>query len=252
MMEGILKEEYLKMAKRACFIAGEQLVGNYEKTRKAESEIGRDIKVKGDKYSESVIIDYLQKHSPFPMLSEEKGRIGDVSSDGYMWIVDPLDGSLNFSRGIPFNCISIALWQNNRPVLGVINDFNRQEMFSGIADEGAWLNDKRIKPSVVDICDQAVLCTGFPVGTDFSTQGIKEFVEDIKRYKKIRLLGSAALSLAYVAAGRSDVYYERDIMLWDVAAGIAIVSGAGGKTDFKRTKREKSFHVYASNGLISR
>jgi myo-inositol-1(or 4)-monophosphatase len=250
-MKEDLKENYLKLAIKACSLAGKKLLDAREQSIKAESETRRDIKLKGDRYSEDVILRQLFENSSYPVLSEEKGSIGDESADGLRWIVDPLDGSMNYSRAIPLNCVAIALWQNDQPILGVVNDFNRNEIFSGIVDQGAWLNGRRIRPSDIVTDDRAILCTGFPVNTDFSDDGIHKFVSDIKRYKKVRLLGSAALSLAYVACGRSDVYYEKDIMLWDVAAGIAIVAGAGGKADYKEGAKKYSLHVYASNGLLS-
>ena len=96
----------------------------------------------------------------------------------------------------------------------------------------------------------AVICTGFPVSTDFSTEGVSSFIGRAQGYKKVRLLGSAALSLAYVAAGRADVYCESDIMMWDVAAGLAIVAGAGGNIQIKPAAKENAFLVYASNRCL--
>ena len=93
--------------------------------------------------------------------------------------------------------------------------------------------------------NKAVLCTGFPVGTDFSEQALGSFIKNIQSYKKIRLLGSAAISLAYVASGRVEVYHEKDIAIWDVAAGIAIVNAAGGIVQFSQTKKENRLDVKA-------
>ena len=97
-------------------------------------------------------------------------------------------------------------------------------------NKGAWLNGQKISTNKVKEKSQAILATGFPVSTDFSKDALLDFVEDIRGYKKIRLLGSAALSLAYVACGRADVYKENNIKIWDVAAGLALVKAAGGKT----------------------
>jgi len=251
MMELALKKEYLKIAVDACLTGGNKLFQDLNGSKKFETESRRDVKLKGDKHSEDAIIEYLHKEVVFPILSEERGYIGETTEGGYIWIVDPIDGSFNFFRDIPLCCVSIGLWQNKSPVLGAVYDFNRNELFTGIVNEGAWLNGSDITPSNIKKKENAVLCTGFPVNTDFSIDGIGNFVFDIKAYKKVRLLGSAALSLAYVAAGRADAYYEKDIMLWDVAAGIAILSGAGGKIDIKKAQRDNSFHVNASNGYLS-
>ena len=99
--------------------------------------------------------------------------------------------------------------------------------------------------------DKAVLCTGFPVNTDFSAENLMTFIQNIQQYKKIRLLGSAALSLAYVASGRADAYMENDIMIWDVAAGLAIVSGSGCSLSIRNGVKPNSLHVAVSNRHFS-
>ena len=111
--------------------------------------------------------------------------LGEFKKDQYLWIVDPLDGSLNFSQGIPFYCISIALFKGFEPILGVIFDFERKELFSGLVGEGAWLNEKSIKPSDTTEKNKAILCTGFPFRTNFSEEKLSRFVKQIKDYKKI-------------------------------------------------------------------
>jgi len=116
-----------------------------------KENLARDVKVHADKRLESFILKRLTSASAYPVLSEETDRtVGKVNSDGFRWIVDPLDGSLNFSRQIPICCISIALWQNDFPMLGVIYDFNRDELFSGVVGEGAWLNRNPITTSDVE------------------------------------------------------------------------------------------------------
>lgn len=173
--------------------------------------------------------------------------VGLENKEGFVWIVDPLDGSLNFLRGIPLSCISVGLWKNNKPLLGVVYDFNKKEIYSGIAGRVAWCNKKKIKVSRVLNKKNAIICTGFPVSSDFSSKNIGIFIKQVQAYKKVRLFGSAALSLAYVAAGRIDAYYEKDIMIWDIAAGIAVVTGAGGAVRIKPSSIKNAFIVYASN-----
>ena len=195
-------------------------------------------------------MDFLKQQTDFSVLSEEAGMVGGRQSE-LTWIVDPVDGSLNYSRNLPICCLSIGLWKDETPLLGVIFDFNRNELFSGIADEGAWLNDKPISVSAINDKKNAILLTGFPVKTDFSAQRINSFVDDIQSYKKVRLLGSAALSIAYVAAGRAEVYSENDIMLWDVAGGVPIVLGAGGKMKVEKTTKEYYLNVRLTNNGIN-
>ncbi len=243
--------ELLNIAVNTAVDAAKIFKNNKSQYQHVEHDLSRDVKVLADKKLEAEIISQLSETSPYPVLSEESGiHEGKETNSEYRWIVDPLDGSLNFSRGIPINCISIAFWKGFEPVLGVIYDFNRNEIFSGIVGEGAWLNEKPIAVSNINETSKAVLCTGFPVSTDFSESSLLNFCHKIKDYKKVRLLGSAALSLAYVACGRADTYMENHIKLWDVAAGIAIVSGAGGKVDYAATDKENVLIVKADNQIL--
>ncbi len=211
--------------------------------------VGRDVKLDADRLAENLIIDRLTAKSPFGVLAEESGtRPG--ANEALRWIVDPLDGSMNFLRGIPLCCVSIALCRGTEPVLGVVYDFWRDEMFTGAIGHEAKLNGTRIHVSGVADAGKAVLCTGIPVSADFSLEGLNQFIVDARRYKKIRLLGSAALSLAYVAAGRADAYQERNIKIWDVAAGVAIVEAAGGRVSMAPTPNQYAFNVSACNGNL--
>jgi fructose-1,6-bisphosphatase/inositol monophosphatase family enzyme len=213
----------------------------------------RDVKLEADRAAEERILEVLRGASPFEVLAEEGGtRPGSDPDSGLRWIVDPLDGSMNFLRGIPLCCVSVGLWRCNEPLLGVVYDFNRDEIFTGIVGEGAYLNGNKIRVSQVKESRHATLCTGFPAATDFSADALGRFVAKVQDYKKVRLFGSAALSLAYVAAGRVDAYRERDIRIWDVAAGLALVMAAGGETVTEPTAVPHAMDVYASNeGLFA-
>lgn len=216
--------------------------------QRVEEDLERDVKVAADKAFESLIVERLVEESEYSVLSEESGLVdGDNGDKDYRWIIDPLDGSLNFSRGIPINCISIGFWKGMEPILGVVYDFNRNETFSGVVGEGAWLNNRPIRIGNVSRKKNAVLCTGFPVGTDFSRGSLLAFIEQVIEYKKLRIIGSAALSLAYVACGRSDVYLENDIKIWDIAAGLALVKAAGGIIQFSASGDETILRVRACN-----
>ncbi len=239
--------QWLSVATEAARRAGAYLLQSTQNSRYIIKDKERDVKIAADGSSESIILNYLQEHAAFSILSEERGLV-ERKSNSTVWIVDPLDGSLNYSRGIPLCSVSIGLWEENQPVLGVIYDFHRDELYSGIAGEVAWCNEREIKASDVTRKDKAVLCTGFPVNTDFSAESLMTFIQNIQQYKKIRLLGSAALSLAYVASGRVDAYMENDIMIWDVAAGLAIASGSGCKYSMTDGIKLNSFHLSVTNG----
>lgn len=192
----------------------------------------KDIKLQSDLDSEEIIFSELKKESNFDILSEESGFIKGSSNSSFRWIVDPLDGSLNFSRKIPICCISIALWDNDIPVLGVIYDFNNDKMYRGIVGEGSYCNDIPINVSSVIDKKDSIICTGFPVYSTFESDNLLKFVTKLQTFKKVRLLGSAALSSVMVASGSVEVYNESSIALWDVAAGIAIVEAAGGYVEY--------------------
>ena len=249
-MDSKLLDKYLPTAEEAAFSAGRYLSDHKKDDILVESQQGKDIKISADRESEEIIIDILSAKSDLAILSEEKGFMEGTQDSDLRWIVDPLDGSLNYFRGIPNCCVSIGLWSGDKPVLGVIYDFNRKESFTGIAEEGAWLNGSAITVSDINAESEAVLFTGFPVNTDFSQEALKSYIEQVRNFKKIRQIGSASLSLAYVAAGRGDAYLEKDIMLWDVAAGLAILSGAGGKYLIKETPRSYAYDVFATNEFL--
>ncbi len=237
----------VETAKSAVKDVFNDLTGNREITK----DLLHDVKIKADTRIETFIIESLSKRYDYPILSEESCLLQEGLRDNrYCFIVDPLDGSLNFSRGIPICCISIALWKGMKPLAGVVYDFNKNEVFTGIVNQGAWLNDNPIKVSSINEKSKAVLFTGFPVNTNFSKESLNRFVEDIREYKKVRLLGSAALSLAYVACGRGDYYRENDIKIWDVAAGLVLVAAAGGAINYTVSCNENTFIVNAGNHLL--
>jgi len=241
--------DLLDIAKEAAEISGEWLAKHSASSVNINFESRRDVKIAADKHSEKRIIKFLQKKSDFSIISEENGTIEDKNKE-YTWIVDPLDGTLNYLRGLPFCCVSVGLWKNNMPILGVVYDFDRNEIFSGITGKGAWLNGSKIRVSDIRKKDKAVLGTGFPVNTEFSVKKLSFFISNIRFYKKVRLLGSAALSIAYIASGRVDAYHEENIMFWDIGGAIPILLGAGGRLEMKKSSKINSFNVHASNGCF--
>lgn len=234
----------LEIAKEACKKASEYILSLSEK--KINSDEAKDIKLEADLESEKIILEILQKNFDYPILTEEAGEVGDFCMDGKYWIVDPIDGTLNFSKDIPISCISIALYEKDEPFLGVIYDFNRDEMFSGIVGIGAWLNDKPMQLSTMKDRLKAVIATGFPSYRNYEKDSLHKFISFVQGFKKVRLLGSAALSLAYVASGRCEVYSEEDIKLWDIAAGIAMVKSLGGYIEVSPSSNKYGFNVICS------
>ena len=134
----------MSIANEAANLAGKRLSGSRVQNRRVLADKARDIKIAADRQSESAIARFLQKEAPFSILTEEAGLLGK-SGDRLRWIVDPLDGTMNYSRGMPVSCVSIGFWDADAPLLGVVYDFNRSEVFSGISDGGAWLNGRKIR-----------------------------------------------------------------------------------------------------------
>jgi len=157
---------------------------------------------------------------------------------------------LNFSRGFAMAAVSIALWDKGEPVLGVVHDIHHNLVYSGEVGEGAWCDNQSIQVSAVDTLDKAILATGFPSGRSYDTESLLGFVRSVQSYKKVRMLGSAALMLAQVAAGHFDVYEEEDIYLWDVAAGLALVRAAGGRFSMQPGSGPYKVRVRAGNGWL--
>lgn len=241
-------EAEARLAVEAARAAGQALARLMGQAQGVRDDSGRDIKLEADLAAESAALAVLRDKSPWPILTEERGELaGQAEDSGWRWVLDPLDGTLNFSRGIPLCCVSLALFREGEPRLGVIHDFNRDELFLGVAGQGAWLNGVPIRIGAVTSPAKGVLCTGFPVATDFSAPAVTEFVQGVRAWKKVRLLGSAALSLAWVACGRTDAYFERNIKLWDVGAGLALVLAAGGRVLRRPTDRPNVLDVFASN-----
>jgi len=228
-------EKELKIAKSAALTAGHYLYSNRYQKQQINDSVRRDVKLQIDKESESIITDILLSSDSYPILAEESGMTGVASETSPVWVVDPLDGTLNYSKGMDLCCVSIALYNGLTPILGVIYDFNRNELFSGIVGNGAECNGQPIHPSRISKASDAVLFTGFPVNRNFNEKALNEFTKKVQGFKKLRLLGSAALSLTCVACGKADAYMEEDIMLWDIAAGMAIASAANCWTHIHKT-----------------
>ena len=205
-----------------------------------------------DHASEKAIIDVIKLAYPGHfILSEETGEI--VTDSEYKWIIDPIDGTVNFANGIPICCVSIGLEKAGQMLLGAVYNPLMNEMFFAEKGQGAFLNDKKISVSSKTEVIKTCLVTGFPYTyLDMPNGPLEVFERFIRKGIPVRRLGSAAIDLCWVAAGRFDGFYEHHLQAWDAAAGFLIVEEAGGKvTDYKGDYYSPyQPHLLATNGKI--
>ena len=187
-----LKDAAINASKKA----GEYLNSQKDSKKEILSEIGRDIKLEIDQNTEKLIREDLQS-TGIEVLGEE---FGGGKPESLQWVIDPLDGTANYFRGLDQCCVSIALLDRSEALIGIIYNFNTNEIYSAVKGHGAFLNDLPIKVSDITEKNKASLTTGFPASE--SLESSMEFLEGLKEWKKIRMFGSAALSCAYVASGK--------------------------------------------------
>lgn len=234
--------------------AGNYLKFNVGRVRKIEMKSGeeRNLVSEIDKTSEQKIIEIIKRHYPgHSILAEESGGSG-ISSDT-KWIIDPLDGTTNFLHGLRIFCVSIAVEQRGTIVAGVVYDPNLDELFTAERGSGAYLNGKKLKVTDTAKLMDSMLVTGFPYDiAQNPDHAVEHFVNFLMAGQAVRRLGSAALDLAYVAAGRFDGFWEVNLNPWDMAAGVLFVQEAGGVvTDFAgKAQSIYQKQVLASNGKV--
>ena len=205
-----------------------------------------------DHAAEKAIIEVIQKDFPDHfILSEESGEI--ITNSEYKWIIDPIDGTVNFSNGIPLCCVSIGLEKEGKMIMGAVYNPIMNELYFAEAGLGASLNEKKISVSAKTEVIHSCLVTGFPYTyLDAPNGPIQVFEKLIRKGIPVRRLGSAAIDLCWVAAGRFDGFYEHKLQAWDSAAGFLIVQEAGGTvTDFEGNPYSPyQPHIIATNGKI--
>ncbi len=221
----------LNIGIRAARAAGKVITQNLDRydPLSIEKKQRNDFVTEVDRKAEADIIGILRKAYPdHGLLCEESGQIGDSDAE-YQWVIDPLDGTTNFIHGLPHFSVSIALLKNGRPFQAVVYDPMRQELFTAGKGEGAFLDNKRLRVSSEGRLEDALLNTGFPYregkDLDFFQRTLRHYTENSTG---VRRLGSAALDLAYVAAGRVEGCWLIGMQSWDIAAGALIVREAGG------------------------
>ena len=225
---------------KACRKAAKTLIRDFGEIENLQVSIKGpgDFVTASDKKVEKILIDELHKARPnYSILSEEIGKINNDES--FKWIIDPIDGTANFLHGIPHFAISIGLEHDGEIICGIIYDPIKDEMFVAEKGNGSYLNNQRIRVSSRSKLENCIIFTGGPkIGVKNRELFLKEYNNvSSKVPTSIRKLGSASLDMAYVAAGRCDGFWQRDLKYWDIAAGIILVRESGGfVTDFKGEK----------------
>ena len=238
----------LGIAKKAALKSGDYLKENFSLNNEASFDDGRDIKLKIDVESEDLILKMLRENSNIPILSEESGANENLGKT--YWVVDPLDGSSNYFRKIRICAVSIALIHEGKPILGVINDFMNDDLYYGSKNEGAFCNDVQIKVSSTNAINKGTIMSGIPAKQVYSNEEFTSMIELFQQWKKVRMIGSAAVANLYVADGRADCYEEKDTFIWDVAAGAIIVEEAGGLANLSEIRDDFRVNAKFTNGKI--
>jgi myo-inositol-1(or 4)-monophosphatase len=215
--------------------------------------VEHDLVTTADLESEGLIVEMIRQRFPSHDVEAEEGKY-PLTGARLRWVIDPIDGTVNFAKGVPFFCVSIGVTLDGEPLAAVVHDPSRDETFWATAGGGAYLDGRRIEVTETELLRDALLATGFHYDRG---QRMLDTLETIKRFflggvVEVRRIGSAALELAYVAAGRLDGFWEHRLMSWDIAAGMLLVREAGGRAtnrDGQDLEVRSSFTV-ASNGLI--
>jgi myo-inositol-1(or 4)-monophosphatase len=240
----------LALATQAALAAGQLLRQHFGCPGVVDEASHHDIKLALDKESQNLITQILLDSRPGDALYGEEGLAGNPDSQR-QWIVDPIDGTVNFFYGIPHFCVSIALRIAGEIVVGVIHDPMVGETWTVEQGGPALLNGRPIQTSQRDTLEQSILFVGCGKDEDALRTGIERFHKASLRARKMRMMGSAALGMAYIACGRLDAYIESRISLWDIAAGQLLVETAGGKVDLTPVPGQPdAWSIVASNGRI--
>lgn len=244
--------QYLETAVEIAREAG-ALLANYLERRVGFEYKGEfDLVTEADRASERLVVERLRSHFPQHTIVAEEGG-GHESSSEYRWFVDPLDGTTNFAHGFPVFNVTLGLQRAGEPVIGVVYDPIRQEMFTAERGAGAYLNNRRIKVSHTKSLSDSLASTGFPSRKRHHNVNIHFYYQLAMASHGVRRTGSAAIDLAYVACGRLDFFWEFGLKPWDMAAGTLLVQEAGGRTSDMRGAAHTitaSDHLLADNGIL--
>ena len=249
-METINLNRNLETAIMAAKQSGKLLLDKRNQLNKNLESSSKDTKLLADIESEKLIKEILNTSSEYQILGEEGGKSADDLGDIY-WVVDPLDGTANYNRGIPICCVSIGLINNMKPILGVIYDFDNDHLYEGdISNSKSTKNGSYIKVSDYENKEDGVLITGLPHASDYSDKSLENMINDMQTWKKVRMIGSAAIAACYIACGKAEMYKENGVYLWDIVAGAAIVESAGGQAEILNLRDNFQVDVVFSNSKI--
>jgi myo-inositol-1(or 4)-monophosphatase len=241
---------------------GKLLRKNLQLPKRINQSEQHDIKLELDIRSQKLIEKLLRsKYRDIAILGEEES-VGDLQAE-YRWVVDPIDGTVNFTYGIPHACVSIAL-QNRRTLknapphpdaafetlLGIVYDPFTNEMFTAMKGQAAKLNGKAIQVSRRAKLDEAIVSIGFSKTSAALEKMLPQFNQLVHQVRKVRIMGAAALAMVYVAAGRFDAYVESGVRLWDIAAGGLILECAGGDFFNEPVPGDHAYRIIANNGKL--
>lgn len=211
--------------------SGVETVNSFKDKKLNIQEKGEhDLVTDADVATEKEIIRIIKENFPEDELLAEESENEETLSDKRTWIIDPIDGTTNFAHDFPVYCVSVAMWEKGKPKVGVVIEINRNEEFTAVAGEGAWLNGEKIQVSTTETSRDAFIATGFPYN-DLSLVEpyLNLFRHLMKELQGIRRPGAATFDLCCVACGRFDGFYEYSLHAWDVAAACLIIQEAGGK-----------------------
>jgi myo-inositol-1(or 4)-monophosphatase len=250
-----LSSPQINLITRACMKASRSLIRDFGEIENLQvsSKGPGDFVSSADKRTEKILIEELQKaHPEYGIITEETGII-NKSNTKNRWIIDPIDGTMNFLNGVPQFAISVAYEEDNEIKCGVIFNPITNEMFCAEKGNGAYLNNSRIRVSNKKKINDALVVTGGPKqASKIKDKIFSEYINVSKNVSNVRKFGSAALDMAYVACGRFDGYWQRELNYWDIAAGIVILKEAGGFIDFfeEDTRLPLKKNILASNSNI--
>jgi len=244
------KSECLDAAKQASLAAGKKLKASFFDTQDLLANSGRDIKLAIDKKIEEDIKEELQGFG-YGFLGEETGTKSANASD-YYWVVDPLDGTSNYYRNIPICANSIALMDSNLKVhVAVVNNFLENKLYFASAGNGSFCNERALTVSDTVSKSLSTLMTGIPAKSLYLDSEFQEMIELFQEWKKVRMIGSAAIAGAWVAEGLADCYKEKGIFIWDIAATMLLVQEAGGKISISDVNNEMRVDAEFTNGKFT-
>jgi myo-inositol-1(or 4)-monophosphatase len=247
-------ENFLTVALEAAHKGSEALLKYWGKLQNVrEKTFAWDLVTEADKESETIIIEVILSHFPSHQILAEESGMGMQQESEYLWIIDPLDGTTNYTHQYPMVSVSIGLMHKQEIIVGVVFNPIFKELFHAVKGSGAQLNGHPIQVSKTDKLSQSLLATGFAYNRlTTPDNNYTEFCRLTNISQGVRRLGSAALDLAYVAAGRLDGYWERGLQPWDLAAGVLLVEEAGGKVSGYEDTPFDLFtgRILATNGMI--